>query len=95
MAEASGAAVLDALRQLVIPANRAEQASIITRVRHRHAIESAYAALELAFSHDLGTAPELAAEDLRHAADSLGKMIGVIDVEDLLDSIFSSFCIGK
>lgn len=94
-AEASGAAVLDALRQLVIPANRAEQASIITRLRHRHAIEAAHAALEAAFGHDLGKAPELAAEDLRHAADSLGRMIGVIDVEDLLDSIFSSFCIGK
>ena len=45
--------------------------------------------------HDLHTTPELAAEDLRHAADSLGRMIGVIDVEDLLDSIFASFCIGK
>ena len=39
--------------------------------------------------------PELIAEDLRHAAQSLGRISGQVDVEDLLDEIFSSFCIGK
>lgn len=38
---------------------------------------------------------ELAAERLRLASDYLGKICGQIDVEDLLDTIFSSFCIGK
>jgi len=38
---------------------------------------------------------ELRAEDLRLAADRLGRIIGAVDVEDLLDVIFSQFCIGK
>lgn len=38
---------------------------------------------------------ELRAEELRLAADSLGRIVGAIDVEDMLDVIFSQFCIGK
>lgn len=38
---------------------------------------------------------ELRAEDLRLAADSLGRITGRIDAEDILDQIFSRFCIGK
>ena len=94
-AEAASHAILDALYKLIVPANQADRASIISRLRHRHAIKAAVDGVMAACLHDLHTTPELAAEDLRHAADSLGRMIGVIDVEDLLDSIFASFCIGK
>ena len=94
-ADAARHAVLDALYKLIVPANQADRASIISRLRHRHAIKAAVDGVLAACLHDLHTTPELAAEDLRHAADSLGRMIGVIDVEDLLDSIFASFCIGK
>lgn len=38
---------------------------------------------------------ELRAEELRLAADRLGRIVGAIDVEDMLDVIFSQFCIGK
>lgn len=38
---------------------------------------------------------ELRAEDLRLAADRLGRIVGAVDVEDLLDVIFGQFCIGK
>ena len=38
---------------------------------------------------------ELRAEDLRRAADCMGRLTGRIDVEDILDQIFSRFCIGK
>jgi len=38
---------------------------------------------------------ELRAEDLREASDSLGRIVGKIGVEDILDVVFSSFCIGK
>ncbi|MFP3340156.1 hypothetical protein R0J91_19415, partial [Micrococcus sp. SIMBA_131] len=38
---------------------------------------------------------EIRAEELRLAADALGRITGTIDVEDLLDTIFSQFCIGK
>ena len=42
-----------------------------------------------------GLGPELASEDLRLAARELGAVTGDVDVEDLLDKIFSEFCIGK
>ncbi len=38
---------------------------------------------------------EMAAEDLRLAARSLGRITGRIDIEDMLDAIFRDFCIGK
>ena len=38
---------------------------------------------------------ELAAEELRCAARSLGRLTGAIDTEEVLDSIFAEFCIGK
>jgi tRNA modification GTPase len=37
----------------------------------------------------------LAAEELRVASQSLGRLLGRIDVEDILDAIFREFCIGK
>jgi tRNA modification GTPase len=42
-----------------------------------------------------GTGEELAAEDLRAATHSLGRLLGRVDVEDILDTIFREFCIGK
>ena len=87
--------VLDLLRGLVVPANRPETQSIITRARHRHALTRAMEALRAADEIDLASAPELAAEEYRRAADSLGRLTGQVDVEELLDNIFSSFCIGK
>ena len=38
---------------------------------------------------------DLAAEELRIAADSLGVITGAVDVEELLDIVFADFCIGK
>ncbi len=35
------------------------------------------------------------AEDLRAAANRLGRLLGRVDVEDILDKIFRDFCIGK
>ena len=87
--------VLSALRAMVVPANRADGGSIITRARHRAALQEAVVALQAVLGHEFGTAPEIAAEDYRRAADSLGRITGAIDAEDLLGSIFSSFCIGK
>jgi tRNA modification GTPase len=42
-----------------------------------------------------GQAPEYIALDLREALQALGEVVGIVDVEEVLDVIFSSFCIGK
>jgi tRNA modification GTPase len=48
------------------------------------------------FAQDFfGTSEELAAEELRVAAQALGRLLGRVDVEDILDVIFREFCIGK
>ncbi|HYD71941.1 MAG TPA: tRNA uridine-5-carboxymethylaminomethyl(34) synthesis GTPase MnmE [Candidatus Binatia bacterium] len=71
-----------------------EEAPVLTRARHRRLVEEARDALLRAIpAFDGG--PELAAEDVRVAADQIGRLTGRIDVEDLLGEIFSSFCIGK
>jgi tRNA modification GTPase len=71
-----------------------EEAPALTRARHRRRLEEARAALLRAIPA-LEQGPELAAEDVRVAAHAIGRLTGRIDVEDLLDEIFSSFCIGK
>jgi tRNA modification GTPase len=71
-----------------------EEAPVLTRARHRRLVEAAHAALTRAIPA-LDRGAELAAEDVRVAADQIGRLTGRIDVEDLLDEIFSSFCIGK
>ena len=65
---------------------------LLTRERHRHALEACRAHLEAAL-----TQPDLVlmAEDMRLAARALGHITGRVDVEDLLDVIFRDFCIGK
>lgn len=63
-----------------------------SRLRHVELLNEAKGFLARARS---GVSPELRAEDLRLAADRIGKIVGAVDVEDLLDVIFSQFCIGK
>lgn len=65
---------------------------IITRERHRQHLKEC---LEHLSYFNLDNHLELACEDLRLSARALGKIIGVIDVETILDEIFSKFCIGK
>jgi tRNA modification GTPase len=66
--------------------------AVITRERHREALVNCRTALVRALS---APEKELAAEDLRLAVRALGVITGRVDVEDLLDVIFSEFCIGK
>lgn len=67
-------------------------APVLTRARHREALENAYISLERSMTAPL---PELAAEDIRLVVRFLGSLTGRVDVEDLLDMIFRDFCIGK
>ena len=87
--------LIEKLAERLVPLNHAEGSVIITRQRHRIAMQGAYDALGRALAHDFQSVPELAAEDFRLAATALGRVTGEIDVEELLGSIFSAFCIGK
>jgi len=66
----------------------------LSRVRHRKAVEAALEALARC-RDQLADAPELAGEDARLAVRSLESLTGRVDVEDILDRVFSQFCIGK
>ena len=59
----------------------------LTQARHRAALQEAAAR-----TADL---PELRAEDLRLALRALGRITGSVGVEDILDTLFARFCIGK
>ncbi len=68
-----------------------------TRQRHRVAMQSATSALQQAGDSIKSDsfAVELVATDIRAALGSLNQMIGAVGVEDILDEIFASFCLGK
>ncbi|WP_299501502.1 tRNA uridine-5-carboxymethylaminomethyl(34) synthesis GTPase MnmE [uncultured Roseobacter sp.] len=72
-------------------------AGLATHERHRVAMERAFESLQAAQAI-VGDGPELydiAAEELRTSIRALEALVGRIDVENLLDEIFSSFCLGK
>ncbi|MCW1918900.1 tRNA uridine-5-carboxymethylaminomethyl(34) synthesis GTPase MnmE [Rhodobacter sp. KR11] len=74
---------------------RAAGAGVMTRARHRYAMVAAVEALEIAANRVRVAGAELVAEELRQAGRALDVLVGRVDVENLLDEIFSSFCIGK
>ncbi|MCG6884539.1 MAG: tRNA uridine-5-carboxymethylaminomethyl(34) synthesis GTPase MnmE [Silicimonas sp.] len=76
---------------------RVASAGLIVRERHRRALLAATDALDSAMNR-VRTTPELAeliSEDIRTAVRSVDSLVGHVGVEDILDEIFSSFCIGK
>ena len=77
--------------------HRVASAGLITRARHKSAIEKALKAMESARIEIRSGSErlELGAECLRTAVRALDSLVGRVDVEDLLDEIFASFCIGK
>ncbi len=64
----------------------------LTQARHRAALVDAAARLADAQAADL---PELRGEDLRLALRAVGRITGHVGVEDILDTLFARFCIGK
>ena len=67
--------------------------ALLSRERDRAALAAATDALDAAM-HQLSV-PELAAESLRIASQSLERLVGRLDAERVLDRLFASFCIGK
>ncbi|PKP83658.1 MAG: tRNA uridine-5-carboxymethylaminomethyl(34) synthesis GTPase MnmE [Alphaproteobacteria bacterium HGW-Alphaproteobacteria-2] len=76
---------------------RVAGASLLTRERHVRAVDRARSALQsAAAAMDEGESRlEFAASDMRSGVIALEGLIGRVDVEDLLDDIFSRFCLGK
>ena len=64
----------------------------LTRARHRAALQEAVVRLHAARQ---AAWPELRGEDLRLALRAIGRVTGAVGVEDILDSVFGQFCIGK
>ncbi|MDU9006056.1 tRNA uridine-5-carboxymethylaminomethyl(34) synthesis GTPase MnmE [Sedimentitalea todarodis] len=94
----TGEGVTDLIEQISeVLKYRSANAGVATRERHRIAIERAQISLELAQSLLSAQSEqyELVAEELRRAIRALESLVGRVDVENLLDEIFASFCLGK
>ena len=70
------------------------EGGLIGRQRQRQLLQETAASLQRCIDV-VGKGEELAAEELRAAAYSLGRLLGRVDVEDILDVIFREFCVGK
>ena len=82
--------------QLVGGGAEATDGIIVTNVRHQAALDQSHRSLVQAEeSINAGMANELVAVDLRAAADALGEITGAITTDEVLEQIFSTFCIGK
>ena len=68
---------------------------LITRERHRVKLNECLKEIDNFLKKDQNKDLELAAEDLRMATRHLGSIVGKVDVEEILGSIFKDFCIGK
>jgi tRNA modification GTPase len=92
---------IDALRtairsQLIGAGGETTDGVMVTNVRHQAALARAGESLRhAAQSITAGLAAELLAIDMRAAADALGEITGVITTDEILERIFSEFCIGK
>lgn len=69
--------------------------AVVTRERHRKALSRCVDHLTRVLGAGDEVLPELVCEDLRLAARALGEISGRVGVEDVLDRLFESFCIGK
>jgi tRNA modification GTPase len=88
-------AVLNALSRYAEAHLGSGEPALITRERHRRVLTDTLAALSRALRDSVSAREDLLAEELRAAAQALGRLTGRVDVEDVLDVIFRDFCIGK
>ncbi len=84
--------LLDCLADRARTLTESEGPPPLTRSRHRAALQEAVVRLAAAEIADL---PELRGEDLRLALRAIGRVTGHVGVEDILDTLFRQFCIGK
>jgi tRNA modification GTPase len=87
--------LLDDLGQFARDMFGSREPALVTRERQRHLLEQAEAALRRAIIEGEAGREDTFAEELRLAAQALGRLTGRVDVEDILAKIFRDFCIGK
>lgn len=88
-------ALLKALEGAAAGLVESGEPALVTRARHREMLEETVAALDRALAINGAGREEIFAEELRLAARALGRLVGRVDVEDVLDAVFRDFCIGK
>ena len=77
--------------------SKTAKAGLATRARHKEAMERCLVSLAEA-SNRVALGPEftdIASEELRISLEALNMLIGRVDIENVLDEVFSSFCLGK
>jgi tRNA modification GTPase len=87
--------LLDVLSERARQLTSAGDEPLLTRARHRAALQVATEALVRFCAAPAGIELALMAEDLRLATRAVGRITGEVAVEDILDQIFAEFCIGK
>jgi tRNA modification GTPase len=71
------------------------EGAVLTRARHREAVSEARLSIDRALAALHGDGIELVVEDIRLAMRAIARVTGHVGVEDVLDQLFSQFCIGK
>ncbi|KRS11226.1 tRNA modification GTPase TrmE [Roseovarius atlanticus] len=95
---ATGHGVADLIQRITSTfSERTAHAGVATRLRHKQSMEAGAIYLDNAMTILAGSegAPDLSAEELRSAVRALDSLVGRVDIENILDEIFASFCLGK
>jgi len=92
---------IDALKSLIFNSNlrnwnEEREGVVVSNIRHKTALDKASSSLETAIGLLSSDQPlEFFSIELRDTLDNLGEITGMVTTEDILDKIFSTFCIGK
>ena len=87
--------LIDLIKQKLSKKYSSNSSVLISRERHRVKLNECLKEIDKFLKKDQSKDLELAAEDLRMATRHLGSLVGKVDVEEILGSIFKDFCIGK
>ena len=87
--------LINLIKQKIKQKYSSNNSVLITRERHRLKLNECLKEIDKFLKKDQNKDLELAAEDLRMATSHLGSIVGKVDVEEILGSIFKDFCIGK
>ena len=87
---------LKARLKVFVEESRSQSDVIVTNARHLQSLQETDAALNRVIEGiNLGISNDLVAQDIRQALFHLGEITGEVTTDDLLENIFSKFCIGK